>query len=157
MTLQELLEKVSTTQVEDTKLYFITRVLKEGIKKSAKMMDKYGFLVYQVDIDDEIRQYLYNCSQEQLGTVINKKFELIDYDVISDDTDHLFTYSMKNKAMSFSDIVFNKLNSNPPKVMSIEGIISDTKELWAYCIGFNDLKNLIGYIHLEKFSLPKLP
>lgn len=141
MTLQELLEKVSLTQVEDTKLYFITRILKEGIKKSAKMMDKYGFLVYQVDIDDEIRQYLYDCSQEQLRTVINKKFEMIDYDVISDDTDHLFTYSMKNKAMSFSDIVFNKLNSNPPKVMSIEGIVSDTEELWAYCIGFNDLKN----------------
>jgi hypothetical protein len=141
MTLQELLEKVSLTQVEDTKLYFITRILKEGIKKSAKMMDKYGFLAYQVDIDDEIRQYLYDCSQEQLRTVINKKFEMIDYDVISDDTDHLFTYSMKNKAMSFSDIVFNKLNSNPPKVMSIEGIVSDTEELWAYCMGFNDLKN----------------
>jgi hypothetical protein len=141
MTPVELLEKVSATRVEDTKLYFITRILKEGIKKNAKMMDKYGFLVYQVDIDDEIRQYLYDCSQEQLGTVINKKFEMIDYDVISDDTDHLFTYSMKNKAMSFSDIVFNKLNSNPPKVMSIEGIISDTEELWAYCIGFNDVQN----------------
>jgi hypothetical protein len=47
---------------------------------------------------------------------------------------------MKNKAMSFSDVVCNQLVSTPPKVMSIEGIIADGSELWAYCIGFNDVK-----------------
>ena len=41
--------------------------------------------------------------------------------------------------MSFSDVVCNKLASNPPKVMSIEDLISDGGELWAYCIGFNDI------------------
>ena len=141
MTLNELLEKVSATKVEDAKLYFITRILKEGIKKNAKMMDKFIFKVYQVDIDDEIRQYLYDCTQEQLGFVIKKDYEMIDYDVISDDTGHLFTYPMKNKAMSFSDVVCNQLQSIPPKAMSIEGIISDIEELWAYCIGFNDIEN----------------
>ena len=54
MTLQEILDKVSTTNVNDLRLYFITRVLKDNIKKSAKIIDKYLFKVYQVDIDDEI-------------------------------------------------------------------------------------------------------
>ena len=141
MRINELLEKISATKVEDAKLYFITRILREGIKKSAKMMDKFIFKVYQVDIDDEIRQYLYDCSKEQLEYVIRKEFEMIDYDVISDDTEHLFTYSMKNKAMSFADFVLNKLNSNTPKVMGIDEIISDIEELWAYCVGFNDVEN----------------
>lgn len=138
MTLNELLEKIATTNVEDSKLYFITRILREGVKKSTKMMDKYLFNVYQVDIDNEIRQYMYDSTQEQLKYVIKKEFEMIDYDVISDDSGHLFTYTMKNKAMSFSDVVYNKLSSNPPKVMSIAGILSDTEELWAYCVGFNE-------------------
>lgn len=138
MTLNELLEKISTTNVEDSKLYFITRILREGVKKSTKMMDKYLFNVYQVDVDNEIRQYMYDSTQEQLKYVIKKEFEMIDYDVISDDSGHLFTYTMKNKAMSFSDVVYNKLSSNPPKVMSIAGILSDTEELWAYCVGFNE-------------------
>lgn len=138
MTLSELLEKISSTLVDDSKLYFITRILKSDVKKSSKVMDKYIFKVYQVDIDSEIRQYLYDSSKEQLNYVISKDFEMIDYDVISDDTQHLFTYSMKNKVLSFSDVVCNQLSSNPPKVMSIEGIISEVEELWAYCIGFND-------------------
>ncbi|MDR2926725.1 MAG: DUF4868 domain-containing protein [Cytophagaceae bacterium] len=141
MTINELLDKITATNVDDSKLYFITRILREGIKKSSKMMEKYLFKVYQVDIDDEMRQYLFDVSKEQLEYVIKKEFEMIDYDVISDDTEHLFTYSMKNKTMSFADVVNNQLNSNPAKVMSIEGIISDVEELWAYCIGFNDTEN----------------
>lgn len=138
MTLSELLEKISTYDVDDSKLYFITRILRDGMKRSTKKMDKYLFNVYQVDVDNEIRQYLYDSTQEQLKYVIKKEFEMIDYDVISDDTGHLFTYTMKNKAMSFSDVVYNKLSSNPPKVMSVAGILSDIEELWAYCVGFNE-------------------
>ncbi|MEA4822373.1 MAG: DUF4868 domain-containing protein [Erysipelotrichales bacterium] len=138
MTLKELLDKISETNVEDSKLYFITRILRDGVKKSAKMMDKYIFNVYQVDIDNEIREYLYNSTHEQLEYIIKKEFDMIDYDVITDDSGHLFTYSMKNKAMSFSDVVYNKLSSNPPKVMSIAGILSEIEELWAYCVGFNN-------------------
>ena len=74
LSLNELLDKVSATQVEDSKLYFITRMLKPETKRSAKMMDKFLFNVYQVDIDDEIRQYLYDCCEEQLNFVINKGY-----------------------------------------------------------------------------------
>ena len=77
MTLQEILDKVSTTNVNDLRLYFITRVLKDNIKKSAKIIDIYLFKVYQVDIDDEIRQYLYDLSIEQLDKVIKKTMKYL--------------------------------------------------------------------------------
>lgn len=141
MEIKDLLEKIQSMNVEDSKLYFVTRLLKEGISKRAKMIDKYIFKVYQIDIDDEIRQYLYKCSQEELERVIKKEYQMLDYDVISDDTEHLFTYKIDNKAMPFQDIVRNKLSSNPPKAQSIAGIVSDDEELWAYCIGFNDIDN----------------
>lgn len=141
MEIKDLLEKIQSTNVEDSKLYFVTRLLKEGISKRAKMIDKYIFKVYQIDIDNEIRQYLYKCSQEELERVIKKEYQMLDYDVISDDTEHLFTYKIDNKAMPFQDIVRNKLSSNPPKAQSIAGIVSDDEELWAYCIGFNDIDN----------------
>ena len=142
MGIKDLLEKIQSTNVADSKLYFVTRLLKEGVKKSAKMIDKYIFKVYQIDIDDEIRQYLYDCSQEELQRVIKKEYQLLDYDVISDDTEHLFTYKISNsKTLAFQDIVHNKLSSSPPKAQSIAGIVSDDEELWAYCIGFNDVEN----------------
>lgn len=82
MTLQEISDKIKSTNVDDLKLYFITRMLKENIKKSSKVIDKYLFKVYQVDINDDIRHYLYNSSVEQLELTIKKNFEMVDYDVI---------------------------------------------------------------------------
>jgi len=141
MKLIDLFDKIESIETEDTKLFFITRYLKENIKKSSKMMDKFLFKVYQVDIDDEIRQHLYDLSKEQLEYVIKKDFEIVDYDVVSDDTEHLFTYSIKNKLKSFSDVVCNQLNGQIPRVTSIESIVTTDEELWAYCVGFNDLEN----------------
>ena len=102
-------------------------------------MDKYLFKVYQVDINDDIRHYLYNSSVEQLELTIKKNFEMVDYDVISDDTEHLFTYQMKNKVFSFADVVTNQLQKIPTKMQSVESILQNDDELWAYCVGFNDL------------------
>lgn len=156
MTLQEILEKVSVTKTEDLRLFFITRVLKESVRRNARVIDKYLFRVYQVDIDDEIRQYLYDLSIEQLGKVIKKDFEVVDYDVVSDDTEHLFTYSMKNKVFSFSDVVYNQLQKNPPKMQSLESILSNNDELWAYCVGFNNLKEKDWLYTFRKISAGKI-
>lgn len=138
MTLTELLEKIQTIEPDDTRLFFITRILKQDLKKTSRVMDKFLFKVYQVDVDDEIRQHLYDLTNEQIEFVIKKEFEMVDYEVISDDTEHLFTYSMKNKVTSFSDVVCNQLNANVPRINSIEEIIKEDEELWAYCVGFND-------------------
>ncbi|WP_343606159.1 Kiwa anti-phage protein KwaB-like domain-containing protein [Fluviicola sp.] len=133
--LKELQEKLSLIEEKNTYLYFITRVLKPDVKKSSRMLDKFLFKVYQVDINDEIREHLYKLTHNQLISLSNKKTELRDYDVITDDTEQLFTYQMKNKMMSFADVVYNQLISHPPKIQSLAEIISN-EELWAYCVGF---------------------
>lgn len=136
MTIEELSEKLSEIKIDNTYLYFITRVLKPDVKKSSKVMDKFNFKVYQIDVNDEIRDHLYKLSQEQLAYLSSKKSEMHEYDVITDDTEQLFTYQMTNKAMSFADVVNNQLKSQPPKIKSLEEIIT-TEELWAYCVGFH--------------------
>lgn len=135
MIIEKLLEKIENISEDNVILYFITRVLKPGVKASSKVMDKYLFKVYQIDVNDEIREHLYTLTQVQLISLLKRKTELHEYDVITDDTARLFTYQMTNKAMSFYDVVNNQLNSNPPKIISLEKIIVD-EELWAYCVGF---------------------
>lgn len=136
--LDEILNRIKTTKEEDVKLHFITRILKEGIGKREKSLDKYIFKAYQIDVDDEIRKYLYELSIYELERTLSKDYSLIDYDPISDDTDHLFAYKLKAKTSTFSDVVVNQLGKQLPKVESIDGIMSDNEELWAYCIGFLD-------------------
>lgn len=140
MILNELLEKLEDTKVDNTFLYFITRVLKPEIKRASKMMDKFYFKVYQIDVNDEIREHLHSVTKEQLQHLVTKKTEIHEYDVITDDTEQLFTYSMKNKAMSFADVVNNLLKKRMPKIQSLEEIIVE-EELWAYCVGFHHKGN----------------
>ncbi len=141
MILNEILEKLEEVKVNNTHLYFITRVLKKDVKsKLSKVLDKFDFKVYQIDVDDDIRKYLHSLTIEQLNYIITKKSELHEYDVITDDSEQLFTYSMANKALSFSDVVNNQLKSKVPKIISLEEVIKE-EELWAYCVGFYNKDN----------------
>lgn len=141
MTINDILEKFKKSEENNLQLYFITRYLKDEYKKRSKVLNKYLFKVYQVEVDDSIRNHLYELSLEQLGYLNKKQFEMTEYDVISDDSDHIFTYSMINKAFSFADVVNNQLNKEVPLMSSIEEISQDGHELWAYCVGFNDLES----------------
>lgn len=68
MVLQEILEKLQDVKVKNTYLYFITRVLKKDVKsKLSKVLDKFDFKVYQIDVDDEIREHLHSLTIEQLN------------------------------------------------------------------------------------------
>lgn len=154
--LDEILNVIKTTKEENVKLHFITRILKEGVKKRDKTLDKYIFKVYQIDIDDEIRKYLYDLSINELERTITKNYSLIDYDPISDDTEHLFSYKLKAETSSFSDVVINQLGKELPKVESIEGIVSENEELWAYCIGFLDIDNASWIYTFRKIMVSKI-
>ena len=154
--LDEILNVIKTTEEENVKLHFITRILKEGVKKRDKTLDKYIFKVYQIDIDDEIRKYLYDLSINELERTITKNYSLIDYDPISDDTEHLFSYKLKAETSSFSDVVINQLGKELPKVESIEGIVSENEELWAYCIGFLDVDNASWIYTFRKIMVSKI-
>lgn len=154
--LDEVLDRIKDTKQEDVKLHFITRILKSGVGKRDKTLDKYIFKVYQIDVDDEIRKYLYDLSIKELERTVTKDYSLIDYDPISDDTDHLFSYKLKAETSTFSDVVVNQLGKELPKVESIEGIISENEELWAYCIGFLDAEDQEWIYTFRKIMVSKI-
>jgi len=136
MDIKEILNKIEEVKSDNLNLYFITRVLKEGVKSSDKVLDKYLFKVYQIEITNDIRNYLYDLSKKQFEKIYNNN-ELVfhDYDVFSDDSEHLFTYQMKNKVMSFSDVVYNQLVDSPPKITNLNSILKN-ENLWAYSVSF---------------------
>lgn len=140
--IKELLEQIQENGSERLSLFFITRKLKEGIKSRDKVLEKYDFIVYNVDIDDEVRKHLYQLTISQFNNVIKKDLETSEYDVITDDLRQIYTYSIKNKAMSFADVVNNQLvnKSKIQKVKDLASLISG-EDLWAYCVGFYDEAN----------------
>lgn len=140
MNLEELLNLISSTNVDDTKLFFITRALKPNIKRKARAFEKYLYQVFQVDNDEELRKYIYDTTISQLKSIVDKNFEMVDYDVLNDDTENLFSYPIKNKVFSFQDVVTNQLQKKTPKVRSIRDLENNEVKLWAYCVGFEDVQ-----------------
>ena len=134
MILQEIKEKIESIDQSNTLLYFITRYLKEGVNASSRMLDKYEFKVYQIDIDSDIRRHLHESVINQYEYFIKRKEDIIDYNVISDDTSAILTYSLENKVMSFKDVVENQLSNSPERIQSLDGILQN-EELWAYAVG----------------------
>ncbi|WNB18752.1 Kiwa anti-phage protein KwaB-like domain-containing protein [Marivirga arenosa] len=137
--IDQFLDKFEDINDENLHLYFITRVLKPNLKKRAKVLDKYDFEIYQVDIDKEIASHLYDVSIKQLEYVAKKNLEITEYEAITDSTQQIFTYDGTNKAMSFLDVVQNKLK-NKSKIAKIKNLteIVKSQELWAYTVGFFD-------------------
>lgn len=154
--LDEVLSLIKTTKEEDVKLHFITRILRNGVRKRDKTLKKYIYKVYQIDVDDEIRKYLYDLSIKELEKTLSKEYSLVDYDPISDDSDHLFSYKLKADTSSFYDVVVNQLGKDLPKVESIDGIVSDDEELWAYCIGFLDVEKSEWIYTFRKIMISKI-
>ena len=109
MNLTELLEEVQLTKIEDVKLYFVTRASKVNVSKRTPAKDKYLFNVFQMDCNDEVRSYLYETTTKQISKILQKNYDIVDYDILTDETEHLFTYSIQNKVFSFNDVVTNKL------------------------------------------------
>ena len=133
----EILNKIDSIKKESLHLYFIVRVPKPRIKKSAKVLDKYDFEIYQVDIDKKISEHLHKFSKSQLERVVLKNYEMTPYEAISDDSGYIYSYDITNKSMSFLDIVTNRLNnkSKIPKIKKIADLIN-SGDLWAYSVGF---------------------
>lgn len=136
MNLSELKDNIQSVNKQEVKLYFVTRALKPGVKKSSKARDKYLFVVYQIDCNKEIREYLHTTTCSQIDKTVKKNFDMIEYDILTDDTEHLFTYPIKNKVFSFSDVVTNQLQKIPQKINSIAELVRREEELWAYCVEF---------------------
>lgn len=150
-----LVETIRQAKSENSNMYFITRILKEVENKKAKLLEKFDFKVYQIEITDEVRKYLHDLSVKQFEK-IEKKDDLVfhDYDVIGDDSEHLFTYNMKNNVSSFSDVVYNQLNNNPQKITNLSEILHE-ESLWAYCVSFQ-INSQKSFYTFRKISPSKI-
>ncbi|MDQ1163061.1 hypothetical protein QE422_003429 [Chryseobacterium sp. SORGH_AS 447] len=150
-----LIDVISRANVENLKMYFVTRVLKEGIRANSRVLEKFDFKVYQIEITNEVRQYLYDLSLKQFKRIEeNEDLHFFDYDIVADETQHLFTYQIENKVGSFSDVVYNQLNGSPQKITDLNEILQD-ETLWAYCTEF-ELDSNKSFYTFRKISPGKV-
>ena len=134
--LEELLEYAE--QLKDAKkakitLYFVTRHLKIGMSKAAKVTDKYDFKVVKAPIAPDIADFFKSTLSNQIISHASKDdIEMKNYTVIDDDIDNkIYAYAMNN-AISFSKIINEDIKSDKPNVLTSLAEIQE--DLWAYCI-----------------------
>ncbi|MGC5744104.1 Kiwa anti-phage protein KwaB-like domain-containing protein [Chryseobacterium sp. NFX27] len=150
-----LIDVINKASVENLNMYFVTRILKEGVRANSRVLEKFDFKVYQIEITEEVRKYLYDLSLKQFKRIEeNDDLHFFDYDIVADETQHLFTYQMENKIGSFSDVVYNQLNGSPQKITDLNEILQD-ETLWAYCTEF-ELNSNKSFYTFRKISPGKV-
>ncbi|EKP0246581.1 hypothetical protein NTJ15_000606 [Aeromonas veronii] len=109
--IQNILEILDDSNIS-VNLYFISRHVKEGIAKTARVVDKFSFRTNSVDISPDLVTFFTEIAKKQLNKSLKTEgYELEGYTVISDDlTNKLYTYALNN-ALSFSDVIENQLPS----------------------------------------------
>lgn len=132
--IERIQERVKGGAEGRTKLYFVTRILKEGIGKRAKVLDKYDYKTYRVDITDDIRKEIHTTATECINKLVNKDTVFAEFDVIHDGQHTLMTYPMTTKAMSFKNVLENQLPNHPPPMDDLAEVVK-REELWASVIG----------------------
>ncbi|MCB1806741.1 MAG: DUF4868 domain-containing protein [Candidatus Competibacteraceae bacterium] len=133
--LTEALEIIEKDAVS-VKLYMITRHIKDGIKKTAKVIDTYSFQACTVDLSKDLNEFFVGITKKQIIRMVKDDYyEVEKYAVIGDDLENkIYTYALNN-ALSFSDVIINQmLKGNCPNIASLSEIKND---LWAYSIRFN--------------------
>lgn len=136
MTAKEKLRSVETI-IEDkavcVSLFFITREIRDGVTKSAKVIDKFAFKAWSVDLSVDLIDFFKNIVRDQVRRVSESdEYKLEPYAVIGDDLSNiLYTYALNN-ALSFADVVTNQLVSGQSQRISSLSEIKNN--LWAYTL-----------------------
>lgn len=136
MSAQSKVQKILDIIADDNvsiNLYFISRHVKDGIVKSAKVVDKYSFQTNGADISPDLVDFFKNVAKNQLEKCVRTEgYELEGYSVISDDlSNKLYTYAL-NSALSFSDVIVNQLPRG--EIRTITSLKDISRSLWAYCL-----------------------
>ena len=142
--------KTISEQIEDSSiihLFFITRKLKDNTKKTDRVLDKFDFTAYQVDVNDEIRKYLRELTEKHLSKMVKSDYDMEDYDVLTDDSHKVLTYQMENKKMSFANVVTEQLLNKPSKIKDVVDLVAKGEEIWAYSVGFYSKKETNQWIY----------
>jgi len=150
--IEEFLEELNERK-SSISLYFVTRHFKEGLKNK-KVLEKYDFLVQQVDLSNELQKYFRDILLVQLDKTLKKDdLEITNYSIIGDDLkNQLYTYALNN-ALSFSKIISGQL-SKPSSIDNVSSLKEIKEDLWAYCIRVNIDSN--NYFSFRKISSGKV-
>lgn len=102
----EYAEELEQNNKAKVSLYFVTRHLKAGMGKRAKVLDKYDFKLTQAPISPDIANYFREILANQIKTHASRdEIELKPYTVVDDDLHHkIYTYALNN-AISFSNVM----------------------------------------------------
>jgi hypothetical protein len=133
--LEEIHDKVQNAKEKKARLYFVTRKIKKGMTRSAKVADKYEYKAWSIDTDLEIQSELYKVFDIKLGNISDEnKFTISDYTLIGDDdSKKILTYSKKEKLTSFMKIVDVDL-INAATLDHVVNLTEIADDIWAYII-----------------------
>lgn len=120
---------------EEVHLYFVTRQLKRDIKSSARVMQRYDFILHRIEINNDVKQMLLSVITERLSELDNDmNIELAEYEAVVDDESRVYTYQLKNKAMSFASVLREQLpKGGTLSVRNVSEFLSQNKP-WAFCV-----------------------
>ena len=115
-------------------LYLITRELKEGVKSSDKVLDKYDFKANKIDTSEEMQEILREVVLKQIQYAITKdNLEMKEFSIIDDDSsESIYTYALNN-ALSFTKIITEQL-IRPTSIPPVSSLSTIKSKLWAFCI-----------------------
>ncbi|EOM7047991.1 Kiwa anti-phage protein KwaB-like domain-containing protein [Escherichia coli] len=134
--LEELLEYAEQLKDDDAakiSLYFITRHLKAGMSRTARVVDKFDFKIIKAPIAPDIAKFFkYTLSNQIISHASKDDIVMKKYTVIDDDIDNkIYAYAMNN-AISFSKVINNDIKNDKPVVLT--SLAEVQNDLWAYCI-----------------------
>jgi hypothetical protein len=134
--LEELLEYAEELQSDKkakVSLYFVTRHLKTGMSRSAKVTDKHDFKLVKAPIAPDIATFFKQTLSNQIISHASKDdIEMKNYTVIDDDIDNkIYAYAMNN-AISFAKVINENIKSD--KIPELKALTDIQDDLWAYCI-----------------------
>lgn len=133
--LSELLPSIDNQKNRKAKLYFVTRQLKDGFKKTSRASDRFLYKCWAINTDAEIQSELFDVFLNKLKTVSDEgMYTVAEYVVVTDDSEKkVLKYSKKSNISSFIHIVDDDLRNSAtlPVVQSLEEISGN---LWAYVI-----------------------
>lgn len=129
MDITALLEQIQNTDIEDLKLYFISRTKISGNAVSP------SFSVYEMRTDDSVRSSLYLSAISQLDDLLSPK-EFLDFENSIDDYD-VIPLNREFPDLSFKAVIHDLRNNIPTMITSI-ACISSREKVCAQCIEFFD-------------------
>jgi len=153
--LKELLSLVQDSRNRRTRLYLITRTVKQGFSARSRFPDKYEYNCLSINIDQDIQKELFDLFMAKLTHYANEdSYNIEDYSIVTDDIEKkVLKYSKKEQISSFMHIVDNDIQ-NSSELTPVKSLSDIADMLWAYIIELSVDNNIV--CGLRKMSPSKV-